>query len=347
MGIPLSAIDDAVLLTQEKLVKRGAFTDLQTDLQDHVAVRELWKKRKKKFEGGDNWEFQLQMDHNHSAQAVGLFQTDGTALTDTMVTGSVPARHVNAHYIYDLREKDFQRGGTKIVDLVKTRYTAMMVSFFEVMETYLWGKPSSSSDEITPFGIDYWVTKSGSADGFNGANPSGFSSGKANVSQGTYSRWANWTGRYVAITKADLIRRMREAHTKTKFRSPVSHATPTLSGQSNGIYMPYSVIGIIEEELEKQNMNLGNDIASKDGRASFRGTPLTWVPFLDSGNTDEPVYMLDWKTLIIGIMAGWENQLTAPYMVPNKHNVRRVDLDASFNMISTDLRRQAVLNTAG
>ena len=345
MSIPFSDIDDAVLLTQEKLVKRGAFTDLQTDLQDHVAVRELWKKRKKKFEGGDNWEFQAQMDHNHSAGVVGLYETDGTALTDTMVTGKVDARHVNAHYIYDHREKDFQRGGTKIVDLVKTRYVGMMVSFFEIMETILWGKPVTSDDKKTPFGIDYWVTKSSSTGGFNGANPSGFSSGKADISQGTYARWANWTDRYVAITKADLVRKMRKAHTFTKFRSVVSHATPTV-GMGNGIYMNYTVLGLIEEELEKQNMNLGNDIASKDGRATFKSSPLIWVPFLED-SSDDPVYLLDWKTLIVGIMAGWENNLTKPYMVSGMHLVRRVDLDASFNMICTDLRRQAVLNTAG
>lgn len=345
MSLAFSQIDDAVLLTQERLVKRGAFTDLQTDLQDHVAVRELWKKRKKKFDGGETWDFQIQMDHNHSAGVVGLYETDGTALTDTMVTGKVDPRHVNANYIYDLREPDFQRGGTKIVDLVKTRYVAMMVSFFEVMETILWGKPATSADLKTPFGIDYWVTKSASAAGFNGANPSGFSDGKAGISQGNYARWANWTARYVAVTKADLVRKLREAHTKTKFRSVVSHSTPTVS-TGNGIYLPYSVLGLIEEELEKQNMNLGNDVASKDGRATFKSTPLTWVPFLDD-SSDDPIYLLDWKTLIVGIMAGWENNLTKPYMVPNKHNVRRVDLDASFNMICTDLRRQAVLNTAG
>jgi hypothetical protein len=42
-------------------------------------------------------------------------------------------------------------------------------------------------------------------------------------------------------------------------------------------------------------------------------------------------------------MAGWENNLTAPYMVPNKHLVRRVDMDASLNMICTDLRKQCVI----
>ena len=73
MTIQYANIDDAVLLTQEQLVQRGSFLDLQTDLTDHVAVREMWKGRKKTFTGGNDWEFQAQVDHNHSARTVGLF----------------------------------------------------------------------------------------------------------------------------------------------------------------------------------------------------------------------------------------------------------------------------------
>ena len=149
MSLTYSDIDDAVLLTQNSFIKRGAFVDMQTDLADHVAVREMWKSRKKTFTGGENWEFEVQMDHNHSARKVGLYETDGSALTDTMVKGEVDPRHVNAHYIYDLREKDFQRGGTSIVDLIKTRIVGMHVSLFELMEEILWGKPDDSGDKKT------------------------------------------------------------------------------------------------------------------------------------------------------------------------------------------------------
>jgi hypothetical protein len=342
-GIDFSDIDDAVLLTQNKLIKRGAFVDMQTDLQDHVAVREMWKNRKKTFQGGENWEFEVQIDHNHSARTVGLFETDGSNLTDTMIKGEVEPRHVNAHYIYDLREKAFQRGGVQIVDLVKTRYVGMMVSLYELLEEILWSKPTDSSDTKTPFGIAYWITKSATT-GFNGGNPSGFTSGKAGISQGTYARWANYTARYTNITKEDLVRKMRVASKKTKFRSPISHATPDV-GMGNGIYTNIDVVGYLEEALEDQNMNLGNDVASKDGKTLFKGSPVQYAPYLDNDSTD-PVYMLDWKTLAIGVMAGWENNLSKPYMVPNKHNVRRVDLDATLNMIATDLRRQAVIAKA-
>lgn len=341
MTLQYADIDDAVLLTQENLVKKGAFLDLQTDLTDHVAVREMWKGRQKKFDGGNDWKFQAQIDHNHSARTVGMFETDGTSLTDTMIEGCVNPRHINAHYIYDKREPDFQRGGKAIVDLVQTRYVAMMVSLYELMEDILWSKPDDSSDEKTPFGIQYWVTKA-AVEGFKGLDPAGFPLGRAGKSSAAYPRWANWGSPYEAVAKEDLVRKMRRGHRKTRFRSPVSHAQPTLGAATkNGIYANDSVIGICEEILESQNMNLGNDLASKDGRTLFKGTPLTYAPKLDA-DTDNPIYMLDWQWLAIGVLAGWENQLTKPYMVPNKHLVSRVDLDCTLNMICTDLRRQSV-----
>ena len=147
----------------------------------------------------------------------------------------------------------------------------------------------------------------------------------------------------MAVSKSDLIRKMRTAHRMTKFRSPMVHSTPDLGSMRNGIYLNTDVIGLLEEAVEDQNMNLGYDLASKDGRALFKGTPLTYVPYLDSDNED-PVYMLDWKHLAVGVMAGWAENFSQPYMVPDMPLVRRVDLDAPLNMICTDLRRQAVIS---
>lgn len=342
MSLQYSQIDDAVLETQEQFVKRGAFLDMQTDLTDHIAVREMWKGRKKTFAGGEDWRFDVMTDHNHSARTVGLYETDGSALNDVMAKGNVPVRHINAHYVYDVREPAFQRGGTAIVNLVETRYTGMMISVFELMEEILWSKPVDSNDLKTPYGIAFWITRS-ATEGFNGGNPVGFTNGRAGLSTGTYPRWANWTAQYTTVNKTDLVRKMRTAHRKSQFRSPVSHANPDLAGMRNGIYTNNDVIGLLEEVLEDQNMNLGNDLDSKGGRVLFKGTPLTYAPKLDD-DTGDPVYMLDWKWLAIGVLAGWENNLTAPYMVPNMHNVRRVDLDASMNMICTNLRRQAVIS---
>jgi hypothetical protein len=318
MGIQYADIDDAVLLTQQNLVKRGAFLD---------------KKRVKTFEGGDDWEWEAQVDHNHSAQFVKMYQTDGSALVDTMIRGRVQPRHVNAHYDYDKREKAFQRGGVAIVNYIKTKYVGMMVSFYELLEEALWGTPTDSSDDTTPFGIRYWLLRN-ATEGFNGENPSGFSSGRGNIDSTTYTRWANWSNDYVDVSKEDLLASMRRGLRKTKFRSPVSHAVPKLSGMGNGIYTNDSVLGSMETLLEQQNMNLGNDLASKDGRAMVKGTSVTYVPYLDA------------DALMIGVLAGWQNNLTKPYQVSDKHLVSRVDLDGTLQMICTNLRRQAVYYVA-
>jgi len=342
MSLSFSEIDDAVLLTQESMIKKGAFLDLQTDLTDHIAVREMWKTRQKKFEGGYPWQFQAQIDHNHSAKAVGLYETDVSSLTDTMIQGEVSVRHVNAHYIYDLREPDFQRGGAALVDLVHTRYIGMKVSFFEYLETILWSKPTDSTDLKTPYGLTYWVTKgTAGQEGFYGLNPTGFSAGRAGISSSTYARWANWFADYSDVSKEDLIRKMRKAHRNIQFRSPIEHSQPDLAAMKNGIYTNDATIGIMEEILETQNMNLGQDLDSQGGRTVFKGTPIQYAPKLDA-DTQNPIYMIDWKWLAIGVQPGWENNLGKPYMVPDKHTVRRVDLDASLNMVSTNLRKQAV-----
>lgn len=325
-------------------MKKGSFTDLQTDLQDHILVRELWKGRKKVFVGGDPWEFEAQVDHNWTAKAVGLYETDSSSIADTLVKFEVNVKHVNAHYLYELHEKAFQRGGKAIVKHIFSKYVAMMVSWYEYLEEVLWGIPDSG-DTRTPYGVGYWVTKSASQ-GFNGVDHANFSSGRAGVSSTDQPRWANYTDRYVAIAKEDLIRKMRKASRQIRFRSPVMHSQPKVGGEKNGIYVNGDTIGLMEEELEKQNMNLGNDIASKDGRVTFKSTPITWVPKLDD-SSDDPVYMLDWSVMALGVLSGWENQLSKPYMVHKKHLVRRVDLDTSINMICTNLRKEAVLNTAG
>ena len=337
-------VDDLVLLTQNKLIKQGAFVDLQTDLTDYVGVRELYKRHQKKFSGGLNWEFEAQVDHNHSAGFRGLYENDGASMRDTFIQGLVGPRFVGAHYVYDVLEPILQRGGISVVDFVHAKYTSMIVSYWELMENAIWGKPEDSSDKKTPYGVAFWVTK-GLTEGLTGLNPVGFTDGRAGISSIAQPRWANWSAPYAAVSKEDLVRKMRRGHRQTQFRSPVSHATPDLGNMGNGIYTNDSVVSVLEEILETQNMNLGNDVASKDGKTLFKSTPITYAPKLDEDSSD-PVYMLDWKTLALGMLDGWMEHTSAPAVVPNKHTVRAVFLDSGFNMICTNLRKQAVFYKA-
>ena len=345
-------ITDLVNLTQVNLIKRGAFLNLMTDVTDFVAVREMLDRHQKVFKGGLDWEFDAVVDHNHSARFVGLYENDGAAINDATAKGKVGPRFVDANYVFDVREKIFQRPAIEIVEYVRTKYLRMIMSYYELMEPTLWGKPEDVNDKKTPYGVAYWVTKQSNADalvnangGFDGKDPSGFSEGRAGISSTTYPRFANWACQYENVSKEDLVRKMRRAVRKTAFRSPISHAEPTLGGTRNGIYTGDNVIHVMEELLEAQNMNLGNDLASKDGKVMFKSHPVVYAPYLDNDSTD-PVYMLDWKWLALGMMEDWQKHVSAPMPVAGKHNVRAVFLDAGCNMVCTNLRKQAVFHKA-
>lgn len=339
-------ISDLVISTQNKLISRGAFLNLMTDLTDYVAVREMYKKHQKVFNGGLDWEFEAVLDHNHSARFTSLYDDDGASVNDGIIKGTVGPRFVDANYVFDIREKVFQQGPEVIIDYVKTKYTKMIVSFWELLEPALWGKPEDSTDKTTPYGVEFWVTKgtpvANDRGEFCGGNPAGFSDGRAGIDSNKYKRWRNWSAKYAAITNDDLVDKMLRAHRMTMFRSPVSIKEPSLGGTGNGIYTNDAVITDFTKIIRAQNMNLGNELGSKDGEAMFKGSPIVYAPYLDD-DTHNPVYMLDWKWLALGMLAGWEEHTSAPQPVAGKHNVRAVFLDGGLNMICTNLRRQTVL----
>lgn len=340
-GVDPKTIDDLVNFTFQRLVKKGAFVDMQTDLSDFVGVRELYNKHQKVFDGGLDWEFAIQMDHNKTAAFRQLYETDALSENEpSLVKGRVSPRFLGANYIYDVLEPVFQRGELAIVDYVKSKYVGMMVDVWETMEAAIWGAPASESDTKTPYGIAYWVTK-GATEGFTGGNPTGFTAGRAGINSETYTRWKNYSSPYREVTLDDLAEKMTRAHRKTRFRSPVSHAVPDLSNMANGIYTNDAVISDLEFLLAQNNMNIGNDFAGK--QSLFKSTPITYVPYLDDDATN-PVYMIDWKWMAMGLLAGWKEHLSAPTPVPNKHTVRAVYLDSGFNIICTDLRRQSVFH---
>ena len=346
-------IDDLVHDTQELLIKQGAFVNLMTDTTDYVAVDKLFKNHKKAFDGGLDWRFDAIVDHNHSAKFTGLYANDGATLNDATIDGKVSPRYVTANYIYDILEPKLQGSKIQVVDYVKSKMQRMYVSYFELLEAAFWNKPEDSNDKFTPYGIPFWITKQSNADfatsghekgAFDGKNPTGFADGRAGISSTVYPRWANWACQYTAISDADLVSKMCRAVRKTNFKSPISHAEPNLS-TGNGIYTNDSVIDAMTILLKKNNMNLGNDLAAKDGQAVFKSNPIVYVPTLDDDSTD-PIYMIDWKTLAFGTITGWDKHLTGPSEVPGKHTVRQVFLDGGVNMICTNLRKQAVFHKA-
>lgn len=346
-SLSIDQINDLVVSTQEDL-GRMKWEDISLDYTDYPAFKRLMRKNKAQYSGGDKITWRVVVKLTGNARWTGLYDKDQTDVQDVLTTAEVPWRHNVTSYGYDVRELKINRGQEyQIVDLVKIRRVDALKSLAELFEFGFWSAPTSSSDKLKPFGVPYWIVKASAVGdgGFDGGNPSGFTDGAAGISSSTYSNWSNWSAGYEAISKTDLIRKMREAYVKTNFKPPIDHPSHSQPRSTSrfGLYCNYDVLGTVEELLEEQNDNLGNDVASKDGVAVFRRIPFEYVPYLDDDD-DDPIYGIDWGTFHPVFLRGEYMRESKPMVSADSHNVYEVFVDNTMNFKCLNRRCNFVMN---
>ncbi len=345
MALQADAMDDMIKGTLKEL-GRGRWTHLVHDAQEYIAVPQLFRKDRVKIQNnGYGVQRNVQVRHLNAARMTGLYAQDQVNVGPLMEQITAPWRYMETHYGFDLHEISMNSGAAAIFDMIKAQRASAFAALVELAEDQLWGKPVDSSDTDDMFGIFYWLVQNATT-GFNGGNPSGFSAGAGGLSSTTFPNWKNYTGQYAAVTKADLIKLMRGGFRKTNFKTPSIEGVKQYTGSGkHAIYMPLSVLEQMEEVGEDQNDNLGRDVASMDGRMAFRGVSMKWVPQLD-GESNAPVYFIDWSQWEMMFMSGWHLKESPPQMAFGRHNVRTVFVDLQLQLICTNRRANAVFQTA-
>lgn len=337
---------DLAITTQKNLGKMK-MTIAASDLQEHVAFNALLRKKRVSFESGTDVQWNVMVKHSGAAAVTGLFAVEDVAYQSVMQVANVPWRHTRTYFMIEERVIAMNRTPAKVLDEYKKGRTDAVIAYAELMEKKFWEDTAAASTD-DPLGVPYYIVRNSST-GFYGGNPTYASSvGAGNLSSATYDRWRNYTDRYTNVTKADLIRRWRKAATLTGFRNPTGVNNADYStGDDKGYYCKYDVLATLEEVLEDQNQNLGNDVASKDGRTLFRGTPVTHVPYLDSaaGQTDQnPIYGINWGVFKVAILRGeWMNELK-PMRLPNSPRTIVVWTFCTHNLVCYDRRKQFILD---
>ena len=349
--MPLSDSDIKDLVTGTlKHLGRLKFNQIATRLQDYEVMQRMMKRDRVQLESGQGIQRQIMIDHSAAAKNVGLYEVDDVNVRDVLDSISVPFRHTTTNYAFERRELAMNRPSPqRSLDLLKVRRADAMISLVERMEEDFWDKPATSTDKVQPFGIDYWLVSGGGSTGFEGGNPSGFTSGAGGIDSDTVSRWRNYTDRYTDVTKGDLIKKMRVAYRKIGFKSPVDIPDYRKGrGQNYRIYCDNTTITEMEELGEAQNENLGRDLATMDDMMTFRRNPLIWVPQLDDRTVGptSPVYMVNFSFFYPVFLRGEYLREGEPRTSANQHTVMVVHVDLSWNILCTDRRRHALLDKA-
>lgn len=340
--------DDILDLTTATLKElgRNKMTDLTGDLTEYVAATKILEKERAGLGQGYGKQFNVMKDDNGQATRTGLYAVENFNRKDVLTTGYAPFRHYYSNYVIDEREVKMNGGIARIVDVLLTQRLGGQISLVKLLESDFWDKPVDSTDNEKIFGIAYWIVPNASA-GFNGGNPTGFAAGAGGISSTAVTRWANYTDQYTNVTKDDLIFKTRVASRRCGFTSPVNFPDYA-KGTRYAYYCNLDTITSLETQVEQQNENLMDDLASKDGKAMFRRNPIVYAPALDDGQRSallptDPFYGVDWGEMWAFYLNGeWMNE-TEPYKLPNQRRSVGVGIYLSFNICCTNRRKQFVI----
>lgn len=322
------------------------FQQIAQNLQYYEVFSKWFKKDKVVFDSGVGIQRTLmnRLDST-SSKHVGLLDTDQVNIPDVIDQLQIPWRHAQTSWAL-IYQTDIlmNRGKSLIFNVVKPRRAAALLGLVEELEERAWGAAPSTTDKLLPFSIQYWIVENATA-GFNGGLP-GSHTTIGGVSLTDSPNFKNYTALYTSVTKSDLIKKLRTAHRKIRFVSPV-----TIDDYRGGmgdryrLYTNEAVISDLEDVGEAQNENLGRDIASMDGTITFRRHPIVWIPKLDA-RSDNPVYMIDHSTFYPVCLKGDYLRESEATKAPNQHNVFQVFVDLTYNYLCIDRRRNAVITTS-
>lgn len=316
------------------------FTDISSNLQRHVAFKNLLHENRAVLHSGYGIQFNVLVNQSNAARNVSINESDNVNMVDGMVQATANWRGSQTSYMVIRQLLSMNREPARIVDYVKQQRLMSLISLAELMESNWWGAPSAT-DSKTPYGYAYAIVKNATA-GFNGGNLTGFSS-VYGLSNATYPNWANYTAPYSNVTRNDFVRAARKAATFSDFTPTVDGIPTPNTGDDYGCYTNYSVLQPLEEALEAQNESLGPDVASQDGKVMFRHVPVTWVPWLERDTTN-PFIGINWGWMKTYILEDeWMRETSVP-ITPGQHNAHSHFLDLTYNWVTKNRRCHYVIS---
>lgn len=320
------------------------FQNIAQTLQDYEVFSKWFKKDKVVFDSGIGIQRTLMNTLSGAASHVGLLDEDQVNIPDVLDQIQVPWRHATTSWAFIYQESLMNRGRAMILNVIKPRRAASLIDLVEELEEKAWEAAPGTTDDTKPYGVQYWIVPNATT-GFYGAEP-GSHTTVGGVSLSDSPTFKNYTAIYTSVTKADCIKKLRTAHRKIRFKSPISIKDYREGrGDRYRLYTNETVLSSFEDIGESQNENLGRDIASMDNTIVFRNHPVVWVPKLDE-NTSGPIYMLDHSTFYPVCLKGDYLRESAAHRAPNQHNVFQFFVDITYNYLCVDRRRNAVLATA-
>lgn len=341
-------LDDFVAATLEEY-RRGDWVDISMPHQEYSFAERFMSKKGPKSRGGVQQTWDVQVSNLGNARMTELYATDQVRQKNVLTQGKQQWAKSTANFMYDIDEDAFQTSVEEIINLVLVREHAMWNDWFILMEDQIWGAPTSDTQSPRNIsGVPFWIQKNATT-GFNGGNPSGFSSGAAGINTTTYAKWKNFTGTYSSVSRTDLVASWIKAVNFCKFKAAHSHKQLDAQEQRE-FWTTFRLVQPLWEFLDSRNDNLTDVAGMASSDPKFMGIPVRTAWALENAgpaiDTSDPLYGIDWGTMEFFFSKGREMRLGPIERAPASHTVRERHLDSFCNLTCNNRRRNFVLYQA-
>lgn len=307
------------------------------------------------IKGGPDLRWRVQTTHTASHRHRGINATEVAQPESQMAGAIVDWASASVGRAWSEEEFDFNAADeNQIVDEMAHTIHGMWEDLINGEETDLWTAPASSTENPRrPSGIPFWAQKAStttSAFGFNGGDPSGFSSGAANLATASIPGWKNPNFGYSTVSNGDLLPKMGEMIEKTYFKPPRAYPEVVDQKPNFVIYTTYKVLEQFQLLQTTANDNLGMDVGKYRGNVMFKGIPMTWVPCLSNSgdaavDTQNPIYFIDWSKFKYFFKTGWNWREMPIQTPPDQPTARKLWLINWGNYACYDRRQIGVGHT--
>jgi len=340
--------------------------EMATRHQTYEVINQWFGKDKVQIDGGDRVTRYISLRDTGNAQHVRMYDTDAPNVSNVDEIIKVEWTHAQVSFSYSVKEIAMNMGNrSRIYNLLKQRRTNAYREFADLLEEAAWKTPTSSSDDLNPFGIPGWLTMpetvndadpaeaAGSFEGYVGnywttsGNAAGvqFNPGNVTCTSTTNPRWANYYEDHRGKLDSSLLKRLRRSVRKTKFQSPM-FAKQTIDPKSNfsnfRLYTTSEVLDELEEIALKSDDRVGADLGKYAGATLFKGIPFKYVDVLDTSKQyvygDNPIFGVNHNHFYPVVLQNEYFRDNKPMSKVGQHNVLTVYCDLSYAYICDNRR---------
>ncbi len=344
MALGIEQLDDFIHAYLQKYVM-GKWQDISMPLQEYYFASRLFDRMKKAEMSTSQCKWKIEVRYADNFQVVGLYHRDSSNRVNVLDEASMKWAMTTTNYHYDIDEEVFGQGAQQIVNYIKLREDGLMKSFFAGMEDLMFGDgpTSSSQSPFPPTSLTWWIQES-ATEGFNGGNPSGFTSGAGNIDVADYPQWKNRTFSYTNFDRDDCIEKVINSMDLCEFKPPIPR--PDIAEQQRPnweLLTTHSRVAVARRLLQLGNDNIKNDLAAHSGNVYIRGVPMVWVPAWTNSSsqnarTDGIILGVNWKTFKWYYAAGRNMRKRKPFQHPEMSNVRLRCMDDSGQIVCFNRR---------